>query len=162
MVRLDEPVTWVIREREDRDLQACAALLAQVHADQRYPIHWPDDPHTWLTPHDMAAAWVAVREHEVIGHVCLVRRDLATPELKLNRLFVSPLVVGNGVGKGLVVHATDWARRHRSRLTLDMLENCANAVTLYTRLGWRLTERSPIDWGDGVAHCLLHFDAPSG
>jgi [ribosomal protein S18]-alanine N-acetyltransferase len=161
-MRLDGPVTWVIRERRDGDLQECAALLAQVHVEQRYPVHWPDDPCAWLTPPNVAAAWVAARDDEVIGHVCLVRKDLETPDLTLERLVVSPVAAGSGVGRALVSHAGDWAAQRRSRLSLDVVENCAKAVTLYGRLGWRLTGKTPIVWGDDVAHCLLHFEAPSG
>jgi [ribosomal protein S18]-alanine N-acetyltransferase len=159
---LDDPVTSVIRERRDGDLHECVALLAQVHVRQRYPINWPDNPCAWLTPPGMAAAWVATRDDEVMGHVCLVRKDLVTPDLTLERLFVSPVAAGTGVGTALVSHASDWAAQRRSRLSLDVVENCAKAVTLYGRLGWRLTGKTPIDWGGNAAHCLLHFEAPSG
>lgn len=63
----------------------CAEPLAQVHATQRYPIRWPDDPRVWLTPPDMAGAWVATRHDGVIGHACVVGRDLVPPELILER-----------------------------------------------------------------------------
>jgi GNAT superfamily N-acetyltransferase len=154
-------VTCAISERRIRDLEGCAALLAQVHVTQRYPIRWPDDPRAWLTPPDVAGAWVATRDDEVIGHVCLVRKDLVLPELTLERLFVSPDVAGSGVGRALINHASDWAAERRSRLTLNVAENCAKAITLYGRLGWRLTGRTPIDWGDDAADSLLHFEAPT-
>ena len=98
---------------------------------------------------------------EVVGHVCLARRDLETPVLSLERLFVSPAVVGSGVGRALVAHSSDWANQHRQRLTLDVAENCTDAVNLYGRLGWRLTGRTPIDWGGDLARYLLHFEAPN-
>lgn len=155
---MNGPVAWVIRARRDGDLQQCVALLAQVHVEQRYPVHWPDDPCVWLTPPNMAAGWVATRDDEVIGHVCLVRKDLETPDLTLERLFVSPNAAGSGVGRALVSHASDWAAQRQSPLSLDVADNCTKAVTLYGRLGWRLTGKTPIDWGDDVAHCLLHFE----
>lgn len=159
---MDGTVAWVIRERRDGDLQQCAAVLAEVHVEQRYPVNWPKNPCVWLTPPNVAAAWVAARDDQVIGHVCLVRKDLETPDLMLERLFVSSIAAGSGVGRALVSQASDWAAQHHSRLSLDVADNCAKAVTLYGHLGWRLTGKTAIDWGDDVAHCLLHFEAPSG
>lgn len=157
-----KPVTYVIRERRARDLETCVALLAQVHVTQRYPIRWPDDPRAWLTPPDAAGAWVATLHDDVIGHVCVVSKDLAPSELTLERLFVSPDAAGSGVGRALMNHASNWAAVRRSRLTLDVAENCAKAIALYGRLGWRLTGQTPIDWGDDAADSLLHFEAPTG
>lgn len=154
--------TWVISERQLPDLEGCAALLRQVHVTQRYPVRWPDDPEAWLTPPGMTAAWVARRDDEVIGHVCLGRKGLAPPDLTLERLFVAPDAAGSGVGRALITHASDWAAERRLPLTLDVADNCTNAITLYERLGWRLTGRSPIDWGDDAASSLLHFVAPTG
>lgn len=154
-------VTWVIRERGAGDLEDCAALLAQVHVEHRYPIHWPDHPCSWLSPPDMLVAWVAARDGEVVGHVCLVCKDQMAPNLTLERLFVSPLAAGAGVGRALVVRASEWATERRSGLTLDVVENCTEAVALYRRLAWRLTGQTPIEWGDDVAQRVLHFEAPS-
>ena len=155
-------MTYVIRERRARDLDTCVSLLAQVHVTQRYPIRWPDDPQTWLTPPDAARSWVATLHDDVVGHVCVVVKDLVRSDLTLERLFVSPDAAGIGVGRALVNQASDWAAERRSRLTLDVAENCAQAITLYRRLGWRLTGQTPIDWGDDAADSLLHFEAPAG
>ncbi|MBC9226900.1 hypothetical protein GL325_11220 [Aeromicrobium sp. 636] len=57
-------------------------------------------------------------------------------------------------------HANGRAAHRRSRLTLDVAENCSSAIALYGQLGWRLTGKTPIDWGEDVADCLLHFEAP--
>lgn len=161
-IRSGEPVTYVIRERRACDLDTCVAMLAQVHVTQRYPIRWPDDPRIWLTPPEAAGAWVATLRDEVIGHVCVVRKDLVRSELTLERLFASPDAAGSGVGRALINHASDWAAGRRSRLTLDVADNCAKAINLYSRLGWRLTGQTPIDWGDDAADSLLHFEAPAG
>lgn len=158
---MHEPVAYVIRERSVLDLEACAAMLAQVHVEQRYPIRWPDDCHAWLTPANVAAAWVAVRGDEVIGHVCVARKHQMPPELTLERLFVSPDAAGSGVGGALIDQARNWAAERRSLLTLDVAENCGRAIAVYGRLGWRLTGRTPIDWGDDAADSLLHFEAPA-
>lgn len=157
---MDDLVTWAIRERRDGDVQESAGVLSQVHFEDRYPIHWPDDPCAWLAPPNMVIAWVAARHDEVLGHVCLVRRDLLTHDLRLERLFVSPQAKGMGLGRALLGHANAWAAHRRSRLTLDVAENCSSAIALYGRLGWRLTGRTPIDWGEDVAEYLLHFEAP--
>lgn len=130
---MDGPVAWAIRERREGDLQPCVALLAQVHVEQRYPVHWPQDPCVWLTPQNVAAAWVATRGDELIGHVCLVRKHLGGPALTLERLFVSPNAAGSGVGKALVNHASDWAAQRRSPLSLDVADNCTKAVSLRSR-----------------------------
>jgi [ribosomal protein S18]-alanine N-acetyltransferase len=159
-VRLDEHVHSAIRKRRDQDVQECAALLAEVHAKDQYPVHWPDDPSGWLTPPGMAEAWVAEAGNEVIGHVCLVRRGTPTQGLMLERLFVSTSQRGRGLGSALLIAAGTWAAQHEYRLTLDVLENCTDAIRLYRALGWRLIDQTPIDWADDVKHALLHFEAP--
>ncbi len=131
-----------------------------MHTIHRYPIHLPEDAPTWLTPVDLAAAWVAVREREIVGHVCLTHRDRRAQVLALERLFVSPAAAGHGIGRALVTKASDWATRHGHRLTLEVVDNCVDAIGLYRRLGWRLSARTQIDWGDSAARYLLHFDAP--
>ena len=110
----------------------------------------------------MVAAWVAASDDEVIGHVCLVRRDPVAKDLKLERLFVSPVSGGRGVGRALVTEAGEWAAQHEFRLSPDVVENCTEAVALYLRLGWRLTGRTPIAWGQDAADYVLHLEAPPG
>ncbi len=150
----------VVRERSGVDLEACAMLLLRVHGLHRYPIHWPADPAGWLSPPYTRAAWVAVRDDEIVGHVCVTASAGPPRRLILERLFVSPDYVGRGVGRALVTHAMSWARRQQQPLALDVADNCTNAIRLYTRIGWRETGRTQIDWGDGVAKSLIHFDAP--
>ena len=159
-MRFHEGVTSTIRAREEPDVQQCAALLAAVHTVHRYPIHWPDDAPAWLTPGDLAAAWVAVREREIVGHVCLTHRGGPAQGLALERLFVSPTAAGQGIGRALVTKASDWAADNGDRLTLEVVDNCVDAISLYRRLGWHLSARTQIDWGDGSGRHLLHFEAP--
>jgi len=78
----------------------------------------------------------------------------------LERLFVSTSQRGRGLGRALVNAAGTWAAQHQYRLSLDVLENCTDAIRLYRGLGWRLTDQTPIDWADDVAHSRLHFEAP--
>ena len=147
-----------IRERRRADLPRCVALLAQSHTLHRYPVHWPADPSGWLSPAGMAHAWVATATSEVVGHVCVVRHRDPGDGLRLERLFVSQQAQGHG--RALVDAATTWATEHRHRLTLDVLENCTDAIRLYRALGWRLLEEIPIDWAGDVARTVLRFEAP--
>lgn len=148
-----------IRRRRAGDLTACVALLGDVHEQYRYPIRWPTDPPTWLTPVDIAQAWVASVDDVLVGHVCLSRSE-ATSRLMLERLFVSPSLQGAGVGRALVSTATEWAIAHQYRLTLDVAENCEAAIALYGALGWTLVGRASIEWGGEVASHLLRFEGP--
>ena len=108
----------------------------------------------------MAVAWVAAPYDEVLGHVCLVHSDGLARVLALERLFVSPAMARLGVGVALVTQASEWAKSQEHRLTLDVAENCADAIGLYKRLGWHLTGRTRIPGGEDAARRLLHFDAP--
>lgn len=149
-----------IRSRRTADLEPCARLLAAVHVAHRYPVHWPDDPVSWLRPADLSTAWVAVLDGEVVGHVCLTTQPDAAPLLAVERLFVSPASARRGIGEALLQTAAGWAARRQLPLTLEVADNCASAIALYERLGWRRTGATGIDWGDGVATSVLHFTAP--
>ena len=114
--------------------------LAAVHAVDRYPMVWPADPVSWLSPPGGSAAWVVGptpangKPTVVLGHVCVVRE---TDVALVSRLFVAPAGRGQGLGDG-------------------------PAVALYERLGWRLVERRPADWTapDGRRPQLRVYRAP--
>jgi GNAT superfamily N-acetyltransferase len=159
-VRFHEYVNATIRAREPADLDACLRILGAVHAVQRYPIHWPDDAAAWLSPPGTTGAWVALLHREIVGHVCVTSQPNDQRPLSLERLFVSPASSGHGVGKALVEHACRWATQRQERLTLEVVNNCATAIAMYERLGWREKERVEIDWGNGEAQWLIRFDAP--
>jgi len=94
----------LIRPRRDGDLTACAGLVREVHAADRYPRHLPADLTSFLRPADPYGIWVAERDGEILGHIALVPRSVpAAMELAAGalgrradqlavvaRLFVSP------------------------------------------------------------------------
>ncbi len=114
----------MIRPRTDADLAACVEALADVQAADRYPVDWPDDPRGWLTPGDLAAAWVAVADGAVTGHVGLARTRLEPLGITLGgavtRLFVTPPARRGGLAAACSTRygsppAARWSWRCRTR-----------------------------------------------
>jgi GNAT superfamily N-acetyltransferase len=92
-----------VRLREPADLRLCVDVLAAVHHRDTYPLQWPADPVSWLTPPGLISAWVAEVDGELVGHVALICTDSSkTPprggQAELSKLFVSPTVREHGVG----------------------------------------------------------------
>lgn len=143
----------MIRERTDADLDACVAVLAQVHADSGYPHHWPADPAGWLTPGALTTAWVAERDGAVVGHAALCGSEVS-------RLYVAPVARGSGLGGRLLARVEDTAAARRIRLTLEVKSTDTAARALYERRGWlpRGTERQ--DWGAGERVTVHRYEAP--
>jgi hypothetical protein len=56
-----------VRPRTAEDLEPCVDLLRAVHDADGYPMLWPDDPASWLSPHGLLSAWVVRREAELRG-----------------------------------------------------------------------------------------------
>ncbi len=93
----------MIRRRDDGDLDALVAVLAEVHTHSGYPHHWPADPARWLTPGDLTAAWVAEADGAIVGHAALCGREIS-------RLYVAPAARGAGLG-GACCAASNRKRR---------------------------------------------------
>ncbi|MFJ9467427.1 GNAT family N-acetyltransferase [Streptomyces caniferus] len=144
----------MIRRRRDADLDACVAVLAEVHAHSGYPHHWPDDPAGWLTPDGLTAAWVAEADGAVVGHVAL-----CGPEV--GRLCVAPAARGAGLGGRLLRAAATLAAARGLRPVLDVKATDTAAIGLYERLGWlrRATERQ--EWGGGETVTVHRYEAPA-
>ena len=132
----------------------------QVHETHRYPIRRPDDPKAWLVPDGEIGAWVAERDSEVVGHVCLTSSDGARELLMVQRLFVEPTAGGRGVGRTLLDHVTAVARERGAQLALEVANNNRAAINLYRRAGWLQTGRRSAPWGGDVASHVLLFNAP--
>ncbi|MEV6283018.1 GNAT family N-acetyltransferase [Kribbella sp. NPDC051770] len=148
----------MIRSREDADFVDCVVLLRDVHETAGYPINWPGDPKTWLTPPNLLGAWVITSYGEVAGHVVVSAVDgRATVE----RLFVDPKQTGQGLGRQLLDHAVAVAAEQGLELALDVADNCTAAIALYARAGWKETGRQPVDWGGDQVSALISFSAPS-
>ena len=166
-----------IRAREPDDIATCVTLLADVHAADSYPLHWPADPGAWLTQNGLLATWVAESSSGMVGHVALRSAaaesgaslwssacDLPPERLAaIARLFAAPSARGHGVGSALLDVACDEARRRGLRPVLDVLDMNQSAITLYERKGWRRVASVPAPWAqaDGREHFLLYYISPS-
>jgi ribosomal protein S18 acetylase RimI-like enzyme len=153
----------LIRPRRDDDLAACADLVREVHAVDRYPRYLPDDIASFLAPPDPYDCWVADRDGEVLGHAALVPRGLpATLEVAADilgrpkdqlavvaRLLVSPRARGQGVGRMLLTQATAAAAARGLRPVLDVDKDLAAAIALYESQGWTRAGEVTVRWSDG-------------
>ncbi|WP_202871189.1 GNAT family N-acetyltransferase [Kribbella pratensis] len=74
-------------------------LLWAVHEQAVYPINWPADPRTWLTPENSLGCWVAVSGARVVGHVVLTA---VGDGAEVERLFVDPRATRQGIGRQLL------------------------------------------------------------
>jgi GNAT superfamily N-acetyltransferase len=148
-----------VRPREPRDIPACVAALRRVHTTSGYPSRWPDDPGGWITPHGLAAAWVAEHDGEVAGHVALVRglgvecllRATGLPVEGLGgivRLYVDPHFQRLGLARALLDTAADAAAEHNLKPVLDVVDDSGPAIALYERAGWKLVGTQPATWTD--------------
>jgi GNAT superfamily N-acetyltransferase len=153
----------LIRPRRTDDLAACADLVRDVHAADRYPRYLPDDIASFLAPSDPYGCWVAEQDGEVLGHVALVPRGLpATLEVAAGalgrpadqlavvaRLLVSPRARGRGAGRMLLAAATAEAAARGLRPVLDVDTDLAPAIALYESMGWTCAGAVTVRWGDG-------------
>jgi GNAT superfamily N-acetyltransferase len=139
-----------VRLREPADLGLCVDVLAAVHERDTYPLQWPADPVSWLTPPGLSSAWVAEVGGELVGHVALTCDDVAqTPtsgRAELSRLFVSPTFRGHGVGVQLLDTARQRAAHQGWTLWLEVVEGAGTAADFYDRQGWRLVNRRSANW----------------
>ncbi|MFG2141161.1 GNAT family N-acetyltransferase [Streptomyces sp. NPDC048650] len=143
----------MIRRRLDTDLDACAAVLAEVHTRSGYPHHWPVDPAAWLAAEAPAAAWVAELDGRVVGHAALRGAEIS-------RLYVAPGARGRGLGRLLLQAAAGEAADRGLRPVLEVLSSDTSAIALYERLGWIRTGSERQDWGAGEEVEVHHYAAP--
>ncbi|MFF9059384.1 GNAT family N-acetyltransferase [Streptomyces sp. NPDC101213] len=161
-----------VRPRVPADLDDCVSALALVHAHSRYPVDWPADPASWLTPVTLLAAWVAEREGRIVGHAALCRgedgdpapalwaaRGNGVPAAGVNRLFVAPEARGLGAGAALVERAAGEARSRGLHPVLDVVATDP-AASFYARLGWRDLGRVDRRWGPDQVVTLRCYAAP--
>lgn len=162
-----QPATSVvvveIRPRTDADIDGAVTLLARVHVTDGYPSTLAEGT-AFLAPPYEVAAWVAVDEDGIVGHVALHRppgsataavASRATglrPEqhLVLSRLFTSPARRGRGIGKRLLEHAEREATRRGERAVLDVGTAFASAAALYESAGWLRVAEDRQQVGDDV------------
>ncbi|HSH60008.1 MAG TPA: GNAT family N-acetyltransferase [Acidimicrobiales bacterium] len=140
-----------IRDRRDDDLEELVAVAARVHEADQYPIFLPDgDLKRFLTRPKPLAAWVAVRNERLIGHVALnaetsrpVMQLVAALKPKRSAVYVARLLVDGsarreGVGRMLLEHARQAAVDSGHLPVLDVVDTpaAAAAISLYRRDGW--------------------------
>jgi GNAT superfamily N-acetyltransferase len=145
-----------IRVRTDDDLDECVRFLRDVHLTAGYPVNWPADPPSWLTPDNALGCWVITVDGKVAGHVVLTADGPDTALVE--RLFVDPQQTGNGLGRRLLEYCVAAADRP---VALEVADNCHAAIALYGRAGWRESRRTPIDWAGDQASELIRFEAPA-
>lgn len=162
-----------IRPRADEHMQGCVQALAGVHAEDRYPVNWPADPESWLTPRSMLDAWVAVEGPAVLGHLVLTRpgealaAEVGLPAQRLvsvARFFVRVDARGRGVAAMLLDRAITAAAADGLRPVLQVEAGATAAIRLYERAGWRCVGSSTADWttADGRAARMRSYVAPPG
>ncbi|MEV0144816.1 MULTISPECIES: GNAT family N-acetyltransferase [unclassified Nonomuraea] len=156
----------LIRPRTADDLPACVRALEEVHAADRYPVDWPTDPAGWLTPDDLARAWVAVDDdgRTVLGHIGLARPDQHVTRLVgvpvsavVSRLFVVPRARGRSVAADLLAAARAAHAADAPPLALEVSSEGRAAIAFYERTGWRRVASSRADWLNAAGEpALLH------
>ncbi|MEU1119075.1 MULTISPECIES: GNAT family N-acetyltransferase [unclassified Streptomyces] len=165
-----------LRERSgQRDLEACAGVLAGVHKADGYPVIWPDRPAEWLVGAGGLGAWVAELDGRVVGHVGLARpgagdeaaavwSERAGPEAGaagvVSRLFVAPDARGHGIGALLMGRVVREARARGLHPVLDVVSSDTAAAALYARLGWQLLAVAEQQWRPGLRVALHCYAAP--
>ncbi|WP_199511237.1 GNAT family N-acetyltransferase [Nucisporomicrobium flavum] len=125
----------MVRDRQTGDLEECVRLLRDVHEADGYPMNWPADPISWLSP--PGRPLVVLRDGSVAGHV------VVTPAGELSRLFVDPARRGRGLASLLVTTAERYGARW-----LEVVDG--RAAGFYERLGWILTGTKRAEWDASV------------
>jgi GNAT superfamily N-acetyltransferase len=135
----------------------CVAILRRVHEENAYPARWPQDPAGWITPAGLEAAWVAVHDDSIVGHVALVRGMNASCLLHATgrdaselggivRLFVDPSARRVGCARELLEAATSYAVAQGLQPVLDVVDDGLAAIALYEGAGWQLVGTELATW----------------
>ena len=138
-----------LRDRQPDDLGQLVAIARRVRSADRYPAYLPDnDFQRFLTEPEPRAAWVAVEDRRIVGHVALndetapgataVVRDagITEPVGFVARLLVDPSVRRTGIGRTLLAHALDAAVADGLVPVLDVVADARKAIALYESTGW--------------------------
>lgn len=168
--------TVTIRSRTTADADALVAILADVHASDQYPMMAEHISSDWLFDPAFAAAWVAVVDGAVVGHIAVqagyggpefeaVLQRPASETLGITRFFVAATGRGSGAASALLDAVDQYASTQYSEhdssehdssgphadargvaLALDVLEVNEAAMRLYERRGWRKIGSHTTDW----------------
>lgn len=96
-----------------------------------------------VSPSDIAQGSVTVAENHAGRPLGLYRLDRTGRNVELGLLFVDPAAIGRGVGRALMDHAIEAARR-RGFIAMEILAD-PNAAAFYEVIGARLIEIAPSD-----------------
>jgi GNAT superfamily N-acetyltransferase len=140
-----------LRVRRDDDLDELVAVAGRVKAVDNYPILLRDNDFVrFLTKPTPVAAWVAILEGRLAGHVAL-NAETSAPVMRLAaevmpagraiyvaRLLVEPETRRQGAGRTLLGHACRAAIELGRVPLLDVVDTpaAAAAISLYRREGW--------------------------
>ena len=145
-----------------------------VRSADRYPAYLPDnDFQRFLTEPEPRAAWVAVEDRRLVGHVALndestpgataVVRDagITEPVGFIARLLVDPSVRGTGIGRDLLAHAHAAALADGLVPVLDVVEHARKAISLYESTGWVRLGSADLALPDGTSITELVYRGPT-
>lgn len=123
-----------VREITDEISAGMAALLPQLSSSARFDA----DLLAQLIQHDASDLFIARLEGSIVGAITLVTYPIPTGlRAHIDDVVVDSRARGHGVGRLLVEHALQEARRRGAR-TVDLSSRPSReaAIRLYTRLGF--------------------------
>lgn len=123
-----------VREITDEVSAAMARLLPQLSSSAAFDADLLAD----LVRHDASHLYLAQLDEVVVGAITLVMYPIPTGlRAHIDDVVVDGSARGHGVGRLLVEHALQEARRHGAR-TVDLSSRPSReaAIRLYTRLGF--------------------------
>ena len=141
-----------IRDRQQEDVAQCVEIMRLTHLDSDYPIHWPDDPASFLCGKAEERAWVAVDDDgKASGHVALhhaedgqvlkvlqtIQQAKASDYAVISRLLVHPRAQGRGLGNLLLDTAVSDSFERGKHPILVVTKETKSAVLFYEALGWK-------------------------
>jgi GNAT superfamily N-acetyltransferase len=163
-----------LRDRQEDDLGQLVAIARRVRSADRYPAYLPDnDFQRFLTEPEPRAAWVAVEDRRIVGHVALndetapgataVVRDagITEPVGFVARLLVDPSVRRTGLGRALLEHVTAAALAEGLVPVLDVVAEARKAIALYESAGWTRIGSADMTLPDGTTITELVYRGPA-
>ena len=167
------PPAVQLRERDPDDLGQLVAISRRVRSADRYPAYLPDnDFERFLNQPEPRAAWVAVEDRRIVGHVALndetapgaaaVVRDagITDPAGFIARLMVDPSVRRTGIGRALLAHAAAAAIAAGLVPVLDVVAEARKAIALYESAGWSRLGSAVLTLPDGTSITELVYRGP--
>jgi GNAT superfamily N-acetyltransferase len=161
------------RDRQEDDLGQLVAIARRVRSADRYPAYLPDnDFQRFLTEPEPRAAWVAVEDRRIVGHVAIndetspgatqVVRDagITEPVAYIARLLVDPSVRRTGIGRDLLAHALAAAVADGLVPVLDVVADARKAISLYESTGWVRLGSAELALPDGTSITELVYRGP--